>query len=151
MEKEIDLTIRETGDMRRLDRFFMMNGLEYSDEHPVETDRVKCWEAIDDKGDIAGAVALALRQERYIIDGIAVDERYRGEDLGTELLSLALGEVRERGGGEVYLVARAPGFFRTQGFRAIDKEGAPNFFECLTCPQCGDTCFPEIMKTEVDG
>ncbi|MBR3053090.1 MAG: GNAT family N-acetyltransferase [Firmicutes bacterium] len=143
------ITYHETDDIRKLDRFFMMNELEYSDDHPVETDRIKCWEALDDKGDLAGAVALALRQGEYIIDGIAVDERYRGEDIGSGLMALALGEVGARGGGDVYLVARAPGFFKTLGFEIIGKDEAPQFFECLTCPQFGVTCRPEIMKTEV--
>lgn len=143
------VTYHETTDQKKLDRFFMMNELEYSDEHPVATDRLKCWEALDVKGDLAGAVALALRQGEYIIDGIAVDESYRGTDIGRTLLRLALGEVKERGGGEVFLVARAPGFFRKEGFETISKDEAPNFFECLTCPQFGETCHPEIMKTEV--
>lgn len=144
-----EVTYHETGDQKKLDRFFMMNELEYSDEHPVATDRLKCWEALDVKGDLAGAVALALRQGEYIIDGIAVDEKFRGSDIGRTLLRLALGEVRSRGGGEVFLVARAPGFFRKEGFETISKDEAPNFFECLTCPQFGATCHPEIMKTEV--
>ncbi len=144
-----NVTYHETADQKKLDRFFMMNELEYSDEHPVATDRLKCWEALDVKGDLAGAVALALRRGEYIIDGIAVDEKYRGSDIGRTLLGLALSEVEKRGGGEVFLVARAPGFFAKEGFEEISKDEAPNFFECLTCPQFGVTCHPEIMKTEV--
>lgn len=140
---------QETDDQKKLDRFFMMNELEYSEEHPVATDRIRCWEALDVKGDLAGAVALALRQGEYIIDGIAVDEKYRGTDIGRTLLRLALGEVASRGGGYVFLVARAPGFFRKEGFETISKEGAPNFFECLTCPQFGETCHPEIMRKSI--
>ena len=48
----------------------------------------------------------------------------------------------------MYLVARAPEFFRKNGFVTIPREEAPNFFECLTCPQYGKTCHPEVMKIE---
>ncbi len=137
-----------TTDEQKLDRFFMENDLEYSDEHPVETDRVKCWEVLDEDKLIGGA-CLALRQGEYILDGIAVDSDYRGNDIGHKLLMLVLDETRERGGEKVFLVARAPEFFAHYGFTEVAKEDAPNFFECLTCPQCGVTCFPKVMVTEV--
>ena len=137
-----------TIDEQKLDRFFMENDLEYSDEHPVETDRVKCWEVLD--GDkLIGGACLALRQGEYILDGIAVDSDYRGYDIGHKLLMLVLDETGERGGEKVFLVARAPEFFAHYGFTEVAKEDAPNFFECLTCPQCGVTCHPKVMVTEV--
>ncbi len=141
--------IQDPREMGRHDRFFMMNGLEFSEEHPVDTERIKCWEADDGQGEIAGAVVLALRQGKYIIDGIAVSEKYRGSGLGGELLDMALDGVRELGGEEVYLVARAPGFFRGKGFGTAGREQAPDFFECLTCPQRGVSCFPEIMRADL--
>ena len=107
-----DISYNETTDEIKLDRFFMENELEYSDEHPVETDRVKCWEVLDGEKLIGGA-CLALRQGKYILDGIAVDGEYRGKDIGEQLLKLVLEETKARGGKELYLVARAPGFLRS--------------------------------------
>ena len=92
---------------------------------------------------------LAYREGEYIIDGIAVDSGCRGERLGEKLLSLAVEEVRKRDGKKIYLVARAPGFFMTQGFKIISGEDAPLFYECATCPQYKVDCFPEIMSLEV--
>ncbi|MEG0661789.1 MAG: GNAT family N-acetyltransferase, partial [Anaerovoracaceae bacterium] len=60
-----------------------------------------------------------------------------------------IGEVRKLGGTRLFLVARAPGFFRKAGFVTVPKEEAPNFFECLTCPQYGVSCHPEVMMLEV--
>ncbi|MGN0705152.1 MAG: GNAT family N-acetyltransferase, partial [Lentihominibacter sp.] len=79
---------------------------------------------------------------------IAVDGSRRGENLGTELLNKGIEETKSLGGRRMYLVARAPEFFRKNGFVTIPREEAPNFFECLTCPQYGKTCHPEVMKIE---
>ena len=89
---------------------------------------------------------LALRQGKYIIDGIAVDEAYRQENIGRALVDKVLAEIRERGASELYLVARAPGFFRRLGFEKVAPEEAPLFFECAQCPQYQKTCHPEIMR-----
>ena len=95
------------------------------------------------------AIILAKRQGEYIIDGIAVDSSLRGTGIGAGLLSMAISLVEELGGTGIYLVARAPEFFGKYGFVAVRREAAPMFFECMTCPQYGVTCHPEVMYREV--
>jgi N-acetylglutamate synthase-like GNAT family acetyltransferase len=73
----------------------------------------------------------------------------RGQRVGEKLLNLAKEEVASRGGKNIYLVAKAPGFFKTQGFKIVKQEEAPLFYECAHCPQFNVDCFPEIMKLEV--
>lgn len=92
---------------------------------------------------------LAERQGEFIVDGIAVDPEYRKEKLGKALLDLGIAETRKRGGKRIFLVARAPGFFRKSGFVTVPREEAPNFFECLTCPQYGVDCHPEVMRLDL--
>lgn len=140
--------IAEIFDMQALDGFFEANDLEFSAEHPVETDRVKCW-AMQENGEIIAGIALALRQNEYIVDGIAVKKTYRGKSIGKRLLSLLVDEVKSLGGKSIFLVARAPEFFRKQGFFEVSRTDSPTFFECLTCNQYGVTCHPEVMKLEV--
>lgn len=82
---------------------------------------------------LVGAVVPAKREGRYIIDGIAVDPIYRKMKVGNVLLKKVVDEVKALGGDALFLVARAPGFFRANGFTAIDPDGAPNFFECKYC------------------
>lgn len=94
-------------------------------------------------------MVLAKREGRYIIDGIAVDAPYRKLKVGNILLQKVIDTVKELGGDSLYLVARAPGFFRANGFTAIDPETAPNFFECKYCPQYQKNCHPEVMKLEI--
>ena len=37
----------------------------------------------------------------------------------------------------------------TSGFVTVPREEAPNFFECLTCPQYGVDCHPEVMRLDL--
>ena len=145
----VDILIQETDEYEALVSLFMKNELEFTEEEPVPTDLVKCWKA-EKNGALIGGCVLALREGRYIIDGIAVEPEYRKSDVGRALLNTALAEIRERGGSELYLVARAPGFFARNGFLSVERKDAPTFFECFTCPQYQKTCFPEVMKLSLD-
>lgn len=143
------IELRETDEYERLVRFFVENQLEFDGDEEVDTDIVNCYKVADKDDRLIGAAVLARREGRYIIDGIAVDERYRKQKVGEMLLERVKSRVIELGGCELYLVARAPGFFRKNGFLPIAAEEAPNFFECKYCPQYNITCHPEIMKLEI--
>ena len=143
-----NINITVTEEYEKLVPFFIENRLEFSEEEPVPTDLVKCWKA-EIGGQLAGACVLAKREGEYIIDGIATAPECRGKKLGEALLDLAVEETRKLGGSSIFLVARAPGFFKKYGFASMDAGKAPNFFECLTCPQYNKTCFPEVMKREL--
>lgn len=142
------LKIYLTEDMDSLNKFFEENHLEVSDAEPVETNVIKAWKVLDKEEKLVGGVCLAYREGEYIIDGIAVEERLRGFRLGEKLLELATTEVRHRGGNKIFLVAKAPEFFKTQGYITVDDSEAPLFYECASCPQYKVDCFPEIMKWE---
>lgn len=144
-----DIIYIETKDEKRLDRFFIENDLEYSEEHPVDTKRIKFWEATDENENLVGGLVLAIRQGDYIIDGIAVDEKARGAGVGKTLLEMAKNEVAAEGGSEIYLVAKAPEFFSKYGYKALPREDAPEFFECATCERYGVTCHPEVMRLDL--
>ena len=158
--------ITTTDDYERLVPFFVANDLEFPDEedYEVPTDLVQCWKVTEgaqpepdedsaeykiDCHRLIGGFVLAERQGEFIVDGIAVDPEYRKEKLGKALLDLGIAETRKRGGKRIFLVARAPGFFRKSGFVTVPREEAPNFFECLTCPQYGVDCHPEVMRLDL--
>ena len=140
--------IRPTEDYEGLVPFCIENELEFSEDEPVPTDLVRCWKATED-GRLIGAFVLARRDGEFICDGIAVDPEYRRSQLGRAMLKLGMEEAVRRGGTRMYLVARAPEFFRKQGFEEVAREDAPDFFECLTCDQYGVTCHPEVMKRDL--
>lgn len=158
--------IATTDDYERLVPFFVANDLEFPDEedYEVPTDLVQCWKVTEgaqpepdedsaeyetDRHRLIGGFVLSERQGEFIVDGIAVDPEYRKEKLGKALLDLGIAETRKRGGKRIFLVARAPGFFRKSGFVTVPREEAPNFFECLTCPQYGVDCHPEVMRLDL--
>lgn len=145
-------TISETEEYEKLVPFFIENKLEFTEEdaEEVPTDIVKCWQITDADDRLVGGFVLALREGEYICDGIAVDESLRGTGLGSRLLELGLEEMARRGGNRLYLVARAPEFFRHNGFVTVPRQEAPNFFECLTCPQYGVSCHPEVMRIDIE-
>jgi len=149
------MMIEETQDYEALVDLFMRNELEFSDEEPVPTDLVKCWKLTGsdsngnhENGDdivLMGGAVLAKREGGFILDGIAVEPHYRKLKVGKMLLEKVIEEVKSLGGKQLFLVARAPDFFRKYGFVTVPKAEAPNFFECLTCPQYDVSCHPEVM------
>lgn len=144
------LILRETAEYEKLVRFFVENQLEFDGDEEVDTDIVKCFEVVHGAEEaLVGAAVLAKREGRYIIDGIAVDPLYRKMKVGNVLLKKVVSEVKVLGGDALFLVARAPGFFRANGFAAIEPESAPNFFECKYCDQYQISCHPEVMKLEI--
>lgn len=145
----VTISIAKEQEYEPMMELFLRNDLEISEEEPVPTDLIRCWKAETEQGQMIGGCALAVREGDYIIDGIAVEPEYRKERIASKLLSEALNEVRSRKGTKVYLVARAPGFFRKHGFESIKPEQAPDFFECRTCPQFQVNCFPEVMVAEL--
>ena len=150
----LNFKISETEDYERLVPFFIENELEFSEEEPVPTDLVKCWQIVKKDGDgsdeLIGGFVLAKREGEFIVDGIAIAPEYRKYKLGKTLLNKGIEETLKLGGGRIFLVARAPEFFRKQGFVTVPREEAPDFFECLTCPQYGVNCHPEVMRLDLD-
>lgn len=149
------LMMRPTDEYERLVKFFVENGLEFDGDEEVDTDILNCYKITHGDDDfLAGAVVLAKREGRYIIDGIAVDKMYRKMNVGGALLKKVVSKVKEYGGNELYLVARAPEFFRKQGFVTVDvdsdESAAPTFFECRQCPQYRVSCNPEVMKLVIE-
>ena len=146
----LKFTIRSTDEYERLVKFFVENELEFDGDEEVDTDIIKCWKMTHTDDVLVGGCVLALRQDKYIIDGIAVTKLFRKFGLGRIMLKKAINEVKSRGGKELYLVARAPEFFRTMGFETVDASQAPLFFECAQCPQYQKNCFPEIMRLGIE-
>ena len=147
-----DYVICETEEYDKLVPFFIENELEFTEEdaEEVPTDLVKCWQIRDPEDDkLIGAFVLAKREGEFICDGIAVDASLRSTGLGGRLLKMGIEETIRRGGNRMFLVARAPEFFRKNGFVTVPRQEAPNFFECLTCPQYSVSCHPEVMRIDL--
>lgn len=142
--------MKQTDEYERLVKFFVEQGLEFNGDEEVDTDIIRCYKVTHGNEDhLVGGFVIAKREGEYIIDGIAVEPIYRKMQIGKIMLEKAVKVVKELGGNRIYLVARAPGFFRKYGFVSIEPEDSPNFFECKQCPQFQKTCHPEVMKLEM--
>lgn len=143
------LMMKETDEYERLVKFFVENQLEFDGDEEVDTDIIKCYKVTHGDDYLVGAVVLAKREGQYIIDGIAVEKLYRKMKVGQILLKKVIEEVKKLGGDSLYLVARAPEFFKKYGFVTVNPDDAPNFFECKYCPQYQVDCHPEVLKLEI--
>jgi N-acetylglutamate synthase-like GNAT family acetyltransferase len=139
----------QTDEYERLVKFFVENGLEFDGDEEVDTDIIRCYKVTMGQDVLIAGLVIAKREGSYILDGLAVDADYRKHKVGNILLDKAKEVVAELGGSEIFIVARAPEFFRKYGFETVDPEGAPNFFECKQCPQYGISCHPEVMRLTV--
>lgn len=145
--------MKETDDFEKLVTFFIENGLEYSEGEAAPEGLVQCWEVVHgnepDEQLVAGLV-LSERQGEYVIDSVAVLKLFRNFKMGKILMEKAIKEVRERGGKRIYIVAKAPEYFKRFGFEPVPRETAPDFSECFHCEQFGNGCSPEVMKLDLE-
>jgi amino-acid N-acetyltransferase len=138
------IAILESNRYAELIKFFIENDLEFTEKDKQIPDTVvKYWEAVDDEKLIGGCV-LGMREGVYVLEGIATDTDYRNKRLGKQLLCEAMTYLKTIAAKKLYLCARAPDFFKHQGFLKIGREDAPNF-GCMNCKQFGIKCFPEVM------
>ncbi|QAT42406.1 GNAT family N-acetyltransferase [Aminipila luticellarii] len=152
MKNKVTLRMSQTDDYEALKTLYIKNDLEVDPDEPMPEGVVKNWKitlGCDKEGMLVAGLTLAKYEGEYIIDGIAVEPEYRKLKIGKTLLEKAVAEVRSLGGEKIFLVARAPEFFRKEGFITIDSKAAPDVFDCMTCPQFGVQCHPEVMRLDL--
>lgn len=146
------LKMSQTEDYKALNKLYSENDLEIDSDFAEKPEgAVKSWKLTHGEGEyLAGGITLSTRDGEYIIEGIAIQPMYRKMGLASILLKKAVEEVKALGGTKLYLVARAPEFFRKNGFITVERENAPSFVECFECPQYGGKCHPEVMRLDIE-
>ncbi|MCR4771298.1 MAG: GNAT family N-acetyltransferase [Oscillospiraceae bacterium] len=140
----MSVILERTTNHDRFAEFYKESGLEIDTEHWIE-DNCPIWSvAAWEDGLFRGAATVSLRNDRYILDYIAVSRRSRGRGLGRLLAEDCLERCRDAGCGELYLTARAPLFFEALGARYTGGGELPD--DCRGCPDFGRDCRPEEMK-----
>jgi N-acetylglutamate synthase-like GNAT family acetyltransferase len=112
---------------------------------PADEDVLAVWGAYDD-GVLVGTVTLGKLYDLVVVSWLAVAEAHRGRGLGRRLLGELEAEARRRSEREVWAPARAPGFFKAQGYHEVvaGTERDRLLGDCLDCEQFG-VCRPEVV------
>lgn len=77
---------------------------------------------------------------------MAVVEDCEKQGVCTALVNSAINKIQnEDEESKFYLVAKNSDVFKNIGFSIIQREEAPSFSECFSCPDFQKKCFPEIM------
>jgi amino-acid N-acetyltransferase len=146
------ISIVETRDVAVVKRLGLQAGL---DETEREGERIlAAWLAVDDDtGEPVGAAALEWSRDMETVNWMAVAEGWRRRGLATRLLSVLEAEAQRRGIRRLYLTARSPGFFSSQGYVEVDdaSRAALLLGECPQCAQYGHGCTPRAMTKEFVG
>jgi len=94
---------------------------------------------------LAGSAALHVCWENLAeIRSLAVQERFQGQQIGTQLVQACLAEAETLGINRVFTLTYQPGFFKKLKFREIDKNELPHkvWSDCINCPK-----FPDCNET----
>jgi N-acetylglutamate synthase-like GNAT family acetyltransferase len=104
-----------------------------------------------DGRELVGCAALKLEKGRYSLECLAVRDRFRYQGLGSRLVVTIEKDARARGAKGLWVLARAPDFFKKMGYRERKRgeEEGPSIASCATCPQYKRNCSPEVLKKEL--
>lgn len=140
--------VYETEDYLQFENLFVSSGLEFNLNETGEKVKgfVKGYSLKTSDGSLVGGSALAIKDGQYVLNDLAVYEKYRGKGFGEVLVKLSMEELKKLGASSIYITAKVPEFFKSYGFYYLDLEDVPNIFGCINCPQYDKACHPKFMK-----
>jgi len=96
---------------------------------------------------LVACAALKVKDGRFSIECLSVDEELRGKGLGSELVQRLEVDARNMGANLLWALARRPAFFQAVGYSIMDRKtpGAPDISECLQCRQFQTSCHPSVV------
>jgi len=138
------VTIRPLADLAALRRLGVACGLE--DEGRDDEGILAAWGAFS--GDrVVGAICLERQGGLDTVNWMSVDEAYRRRGIAAALYAELERDAVARGVHRLWVTARAPEFFLTQGFEPIPEgpEHDALLGGCLDCGQFGRECRPRAL------
>lgn len=105
-----------------------------------------------DGGKILGVSALHVLWENLAeIRSIAVLKEHRQKGIGSILIARCLKEAKELGTKKIFALTYDPSFFRSLGFKDIDKNSLPQkiWSDCLKChkfPECDEVAVIKAIR-----
>jgi amino-acid N-acetyltransferase len=97
------------------------------------------------RGRIIGCCALHINwEDKAEIRSLVIKKKYRGQEIGKNLLSKCFEEAKELKIASVFVLTYVPNFFKKLGFKIIDKSELPHkiWSDCINChyfPDCNET------------
>ncbi len=139
------MVIKEFYEHNELVDFYISRGIEFDDNKQYPHLPIFSYIAkIDDK--FVGAITICKENNDFILDEVAVIKERERQGICTALVNTVIDRIeKEYGDSKIYLVAKNPDVFKNLGFDIIQREEAPNFSECFSCPDFQKKCFPKIM------
>jgi len=105
-------------------------------------------------GSLVGVCALHICWDDLAeIRSMAVDEKYQGRGIGSQMIAEALAEAEGLGVRRVFTLTYQADFFARHGFRVVDKASLPQkiWAECVKCikfPDCDETAMVRSLHDE---
>ncbi len=106
----------------------------------------------EDRSPIIGVAALHVCWAGLgEIRSVAVSPEHRGRGIGSRLVKICLGEARDLGLSEVFLLTLVPDFFKPFGFKVVSREELLPIVwaDCVNCvkfPDCDE--IPMVLNLE---
>jgi N-acetylglutamate synthase-like GNAT family acetyltransferase len=131
-------------DLAAMRRLGVACGLE--DEGRDDEGILAAWGAFDGER-LVGAICLERQSDLDTVNWMSVDEEYRRRGIAAALYAELEREALARDMRQLWVTARAPGFFLTQGFAPVTggSERDALLGGCLDCAQFGSECRPEAL------
>ncbi len=125
--------------------FYLSRGIEISEG--FENPPIFSYIALDDDILVA-AITCSKVDDTFIIEAIAVSERYERQKIGTKILNFAINKLDSMNAKNIILNAKNPVLFEKNGFVIINRDEVPIdvYSYCFECPNYKVSCFPQIMK-----
>jgi amino-acid N-acetyltransferase len=106
----------------------------------------------EEDGEFCGCVALAiLWADLAEVRSLAVDERFRGRGIGTQLVQWCLEEGRSLQIRKIMSLTYEQRFFERLGFEVVEKETLPLkvWSDCVKCPKnanCDEIAMVRVLE-----
>ncbi len=110
------------------------------------------WVTEDQDGRLAGAGALQVAWETLgEVRSLAVEEKYRGLGLGSQLTAAIESEALALGVERMFVLTYAPAFFEKQGYEKTALSTLPQkiwavCFQCVHYPDCQETALVKDFR-----
>jgi amino-acid N-acetyltransferase len=141
--------LKDEGEFAEIEKFCTEAGLPFFP--PVMSNLKAQFVIRDNEGKVAAAGRLEQNYDHPMVEEIAVRKDLRRQGLGKLIVNAVVDEAFERGIKTIWVMARVPELFISEGFKPASNEDllAKLHKECVVCRDYVSLCNPVLMKKEL--